>query len=638
MTLARPQLLTPLYWGLLVTIVLAAAITLSTFWLGGRARNEDEWVRHTLAVRSELQMIQSLLLGAESSQRGYLLTGRDDYLSLYDPTSSDLTASIARLADLVSDSARQSEAVGTLRQLIFGKLAEMQKTIDERKAGRPDAALAIVNSDDGRRSMDDIRGLISSMSATEDRVMAEREAMSATLITLLQLGSVAAFLLICGVGVLVVYSANRSLSAIRDGNAQLSIANQNLREQINQREEVESQLRQSLKMQAIGQLTGGIAHDFNNMLGVVIGALDLMRRRLKHDEFGISRYIDSAMMATERSTALTQRLLAFARQQPLSPELIDANKMIAGMSELLRSTLGEHIQIETVLAAGLWRTRADSPQLESAILNIALNGRDAMPGGGNLTIETGNVYLDEAYCSGNADVEPGQFVMIAITDKGRGMDPEVVARAFDPFFTTKPAGKGTGLGLSQVYGFVKQSHGHIKIYSEVGTGTTVKIYLPRLHGRVEEVKRTVPQAVNGNAGEIILVVEDDALMRRLTADTLRELGYSVLDCEGAAAALAILDETPDVVLLFTDVVMPEMNGRTLADEAAKRRPDVKVLFTTGYTRNAVVHGGVLDPDVNFISKPFTIRQLAAKVRAVLDGPPFLKARGNVPPVSDLERL
>jgi len=637
-TLARPQLLTPLYWGLLVTIVLAAAITLSTFWLGGRARNEDEWVRHTLAVRSELQMIQSLLLGAESSQRGYLLTGRDDYLSLYDPTSSDLTASIARLADLVSDSARQSEAVGTLRQLIFGKLAEMQKTIDERKAGRPDAALAIVNSDDGRRSMDDIRGLISSMSATEDRVMAEREAMSATLITLLQLGSVAAFLLICGVGVLVVYSANRSLSAIRDGNAQLSIANQNLREQINQREEVESQLRQSLKMQAIGQLTGGIAHDFNNMLGVVIGALDLMRRRLKHDEFGISRYIDSAMMATERSTALTQRLLAFARQQPLSPELIDANKMIAGMSELLRSTLGEHIQIETVLAAGLWRTRADSPQLESAILNIALNGRDAMPGGGNLTIETGNVYLDEAYCSGNADVEPGQFVMIAITDKGRGMDPEVVARAFDPFFTTKPAGKGTGLGLSQVYGFVKQSHGHIKIYSEVGTGTTVKIYLPRLHGRVEEVKRTVPQAVNGNAGEIILVVEDDALMRRLTADTLRELGYSVLDCEGAAAALAILDETPDVVLLFTDVVMPEMNGRTLADEAAKRRPDVKVLFTTGYTRNAVVHGGVLDPDVNFISKPFTIRQLAAKVRAVLDGPPFLKARANVPPVSDLERL
>jgi signal transduction histidine kinase len=456
------------------------------------------------------------------------------------------------------------------------------------------------------------------MVAAEDVLLAQREAAAASFIFLLQLGSVAAFLLICGAGALVAYFAKRSLTVIQSANAQLSVANQSLLEQISQREQAESQLRQAQKMEAIGHLTGGIAHDFNNMLGVVTGALDLMRRRMKTDEFDIGRFIDAAMKATERSAALTQRLLAFARQQPLTPVPVDANRMISDMSELLRSTLGEHIQIETVLAAGLWKTNADVHQLESAIVNIAINARDAMADGGKLTIETGNVYLDEAYCRENAEVAPGQFVMVAISDEGAGMPPQTAARAFDPFFTTKPAGKGTGLGLSQVYGFVKQSLGHIKIYSEIGTGTTVKIYLPRLHGRVDETKRSVPQEVKGDAGVTILVVEDDPLMRQLSSDSLRELGYTVIESESAAQALARLDDVPGITLLFTDVVMPEMNGKKLAEEATIRRPDLKVLFTTGYTRNAVVHGGVLDPDVNFISKPFTIQQLASKVRAVLD--------------------
>jgi len=608
-----------MYWGVIVTSVLAAGITLATFLLADRVQNEDQWVRHTLAVRNELQMVQTLLLRAESSQRGYLLTGRNDYLSLYNPAVTSLLQSIDRGTGLVSDNAQQVEAFGVLRRLVDDKLAEMGRTIEQRNAGHADAALAIVNTDLGQRASEAISNQLQTMQQAEERLLAQRESAAGSLAFYLQLGAIVVFLLICGVGLLVVYLANRSISAVNAANTQLSVTNTNLMHQINQREAVEAQLRQSQKMDAIGQLSGGIAHDFNNMLGVVIGALDLMRRRMKTDEFDIRRFIDTAIKASERSAALTQRLLAFARQQPLSPEPIDANRMISDMSELLRSTLGEHIQIETVLAAGLWKANADAHQLENAVVNIAINARDAMPEGGKLTIETGNVYLDEAYCRDNSDVTPGQYVMIAITDEGAGMTPPIASRAFDPFFTTKPAGKGTGLGLSQVYGFVKQSLGHIKIYSEPGTGTTVKLYLPRLHGRVEEAKRVAPQAAKGHTNEIILVVEDDPLMLRLSADVLRELGYSVIESEGAARALALLDENPGVKLLFTDVVMPEMNGKKLADEALMRRRDLKVLFTTGYTRNAVVHGGVLDPDVNLISKPFTIEQLASKVRAVLDG-------------------
>jgi CheY-like chemotaxis protein len=293
--------------------------------------------------------------------------------------------------------------------------------------------------------------------------------------------------------------------------------------------------------------------------------------------------------------------------------------MIANMSDLLRSTLGEHIRIENVSAGGLWTTKADAHQLESAILNIAINARDAMPGVGKLTIETANAYLDEAYCKQHAEVEPGQFVMIAITDTGTGMTPELVARIFEPFFTTKAPGAGTGLGLSQVYGFVKQSRGHIKVYSEPEAGTTVKIYLPRFIGEARELARmpSRPPEV-GHSGEVILVVEDDALMRRLAGEALREVGYTVLDSENAVKALELLDSRPDIKLLFTDVVLPEVNGKKLADEASRRRPDLKVLFTTGYTPNAVVHGGILDAGVQFLTKPFTLEQVAAKVRAVLD--------------------
>jgi signal transduction histidine kinase len=604
---------------LIVTAALAAMMVAAAFWLGARNKSDDVWVVHSLAVRDQLTLVLSLVQSTETGQRGYLLTGRDDYLAPYDMGVQRLPPSLDRVAELIGDSPLQQEALVELRRLIKEKFDELRSTIEQSKAGHPEAALAIVNSDSGFRLMRQIRERITSMQAEEDQLFMRRKANATRSGTLLQIGVAIAFLLICILGALIARFTRQSFGALAAARDQLIAANDLLLDQVSRREQVESQLRQSQKMEALGQLTGGIAHDFNNMLGVIMGAHDLILRRIEKGDFGIQRFLDAAISAAGRAAVLTQRLLAFARQQPLAPQPIDANKMIGNMSDLLHSTLGEHIQIETVRAGGLWTIHADAQQLESAILNIAINARDAMPDGGRLTIETANVHLDDAYCKQNPEIAPGQFVMMAISDTGTGMPPGVAARVFDPFFTTKPAGKGTGLGLSQVYGFIKQSHGHVKIYSEPGAGTTVKIYLPRLIGDAVAVKPGTAEPIRmGDRSEIILVVEDDTLMRRLACEALYELGYTVFDSDNAANALAILDREAGVKLLFTDVVMPDINGRKLADEAVRRRPGLKVLFTTGYTANAVVHGGVLDAGVQLISKPFTLDQLAARVRTVLD--------------------
>jgi PAS domain S-box-containing protein len=401
-------------------------------------------------------------------------------------------------------------------------------------------------------------------------------------------------------------------AAVKDRTRQLEAENE-------ARRKAEALLRQSQKMDAIGQLTGGVAHDFNNMLAVIISGINLLERRLAKGE-NVKRLIDGISDAAYRAAGLTNRLLAFSRQLPLAPTAIDANQMVKSISELLRQTLGEATVLETVLAGGLWKTHADAGQLENAILNLAINARDAMPDGGRVTVETLNCSLDDDYVGNYPDLAAGQYVMIAVSDQGMGMSPEIMEKAIDPFFTTKPVGKGTGLGLSQVYGFVKQSKGHLKFYSEIGHGTSVKIYLPRYCGseQVADVAAVFRQPERlGMPSEVILVVEDEDRIREITIEALRELGYTVVHAASAKQALQILESRPEIDLLFTDIVMPDMNGRRLAEAALKLHPGLKVLYTTGYTRNAVVHNGVLDPDVNFIAKPFTVDQLGRKIRQVL---------------------
>jgi PAS domain S-box-containing protein len=386
----------------------------------------------------------------------------------------------------------------------------------------------------------------------------------------------------------------------------------------------QEQLAQAQKMEGIGQLTGGVAHDFNNLLTVIIGNLEAMQRALQAppiERDRVSRSIDNAMRGAQRGASLTQRLLAFSRRQPLDPKPVDGGRLVVAMSDLLRRTLGEHIAIETVLAGGLWQVLADPNQLEIAILNLAVNARDAMPSGGKLTIETANARLDETYAAHDADVVAGDYVVISVTDTGVGMTREVQARAFEPFYTTKDIGHGTGLGLSQVYGFVKQSGGHVKLYSEAGLGTTVKIYLPRLPGDEAAVAAPEPAAVapRSGTGQTILVVEDDDDVRADSTGILRELGYSVLEASIASSALHAVERHPEIKLLFTDIGLPGgMNGRQLADAARRLRPDLKVLYTTGYARDAIMHDGRLDPGVTLVQKPFTYATLAAKLAEILD--------------------
>jgi PAS domain S-box-containing protein len=380
-------------------------------------------------------------------------------------------------------------------------------------------------------------------------------------------------------------------------------------------------LAQLQKMEAIGQLTGGVAHDFNNLLQTILGSLELLQRpSTAADAARRARLLDAAQRAAEQGAALTQRLLAFARRQALAPQIVDVNKLVGSISELLHRTLGETIAIETVLAAGLWRTHVDPNQLENAMLNLAVNARDAMPRGGKLTIETGNTWLDDQYAAAHGDITAGQYVMVAVTDTGEGMPAEAMARAFEPFFTTKPEGKGTGLGLAQVHGFVKQSGGHIKLYSEFGQGTTIKIYLPRFIGPGEAETSPSPFKSDTIAGrESVLLVEDNDDVRLYGAEALMTLGYTVFEASDSHAALRILEAHPEIALLFTDVGLPGFNGRRLAEEGKRRVPGLKVLYTTGYARNAIVHNGVLDAGVDLIVKPFTTDTLGRKLEQMLRG-------------------
>jgi signal transduction histidine kinase/CheY-like chemotaxis protein len=403
-----------------------------------------------------------------------------------------------------------------------------------------------------------------------------------------------------------------------------SLAHARLNQEVAQRELTENALRQSQKMEAIGRLTGGIAHDFNNLLTAILGNVDLAALRLGEVDARVKRNLASAREASQRAVTLVNRLLAYSRQHPLEVSVVDINRLVQGMSELIRRAIGETISVEVTLAAGLWKTGIDANQLESAILNLAVNAKDAMPEGGRLTVETANTYLDEAYLATRGDgIPPGQYVMLAVTDTGSGMSREVMEHAFEPFFTTKPSGVGTGLGLSMVYGFVKQSGGHIQIYSAVGEGTTVKLYFPRNRersNRADPAEEDVPASppLARHSPETVLVVEDDEEVARFTSEVLREAGHRVLAARDGTGALRLLERNPEVALLFTDVVLPGgMNGRELAREAQKRRPDLKVLYATGYSRTMVLQDR-LDLEEPLLTKPFTYEALASKVRQVLE--------------------
>jgi signal transduction histidine kinase/TusA-related sulfurtransferase len=422
-----------------------------------------------------------------------------------------------------------------------------------------------------------------------------------------------------------LFEASQSeIAARRKAEQALQRVNETLEErvasEVEQRQRVEETLRQAQKMEAIGQLTGGIAHDFNNLLTVIGGNIEHAQLRFP-DVPDLQRSLSAALRGTSRAALLTQRLLVFSRRQPLAPQMVTLNKVVSGMSELLQRTLGEAVAVETVLAGGLWPTFVDMNQLENALINLAVNARDAMPEGGKLTIETANCYLDEAYAEKQGDLRPGQYVGVFVTDTGMGMPEEVIAKAFEPFFTTKEVGQGTGLGLSQVYGFLKQSGGHVKIYSEVGHGTTVKLYFPRHHTKdaVVDAPAALSALPQAKPGEAVLVVEDDPDVRSFTTEMVQNLGYRVLSAADGVTALRLLEMHPETMLLFTDVGLPKgMNGRQLADEAVRRQPGLKVLFTTGYARNAIVHHGRLDPGVEVVFKPFAYAELAAKIRRVLD--------------------
>jgi PAS domain S-box-containing protein len=503
-----------------------------------------------------------------------------------------------RTSQLHASEARYRQVIDLIQEAIWihsdGKLAFVNpfavhmfgaRSADEL-VGRP--IMGLIHPDDLPRAME------------RTQLLMEQKAVPSTEMKLLKLNGKP---MICSL---------HATQFLREGKVHVLVAGRDITEQ----KEAAQQLHQAQKMESVGQLTGGVAHDFNNLLTVIIGNLELIAdRAAAADRAGAQ----SALQAAERGAGLIRQMLAFSRRQLLLPEAIRLNEVVGGMEDMLRRTLGEDIEIVMKLAADSWTALADKGQVETTLLNLAINARDAMPGGGKLTIETGNAHLDADYAAQNAEVAPGDYAVLAVSDTGTGMSPEVLAHACEPFFTTKGEGKGTGLGLSMIYGFAKQSGGHLKIYSEVGHGTTMRLYLPR-HGGGAATAAAAPAAAREQprGGETILLVEDDELVRNFTASQLRGLGYRVVEASDGPAALRVLDGAA-IDMIFTDVVMPGgMTGKQLADAAQQKRPGLKTLYTSGYTENTIVHRGKLDSGVHFLPKPFRRQDLALKVREVLD--------------------
>ena len=703
-------------------VSLVAIIALVSYDHALRFEAARDGVRHSRIVVDAIQDLRAAVQQAESGQRGYLLTGRDEYLAPYRTALGQIALLQGHLSQLVGTDPLQEQRDGALAQNIQDKLSELAHTIELRTSYGASAATQVVDTDVGLRAMDRIMALLGEMQTDESARMESGIATADAAEVLTRwwsVGGTVFAILLLGVGAWMLrqsfdqlrraqgearslalrlqssfdslsqgiavfdpdwllvhwngrfaqlldlppslqvhgtryqslghYLTNQDRPPFFETEEQITLAEtgRSRREpvvyertlasrvfevrrtpmpgggfvvtctDITDRVTSERTLREAQKMQAIGQLTGGVAHDFNNLLTVILGNLEAMQRALGSDH-PVTTRIESAARGAERGAALTRHLLAFARRQPLEPKPLNLRRQFIDMTGLLRRTLGEHIDVRVVETAGLWDVLADPAQVESAVLNLAINARDAMTAGGRLTIETANVVLDERYARGHAEVLAGDYVMIAVTDTGTGMTPEVIERAFEPFFTTKEAGKGTGLGLSMVFGFAKQSAGHVKIYSELGQGTSVKLYLPRVIGASAQYERPVEPVELPAQSATILVVEDDEAVREIVVLHLRDFGYTVLEAGDGSQALKRAQEAGHLDMVLTDVVLPgTMRGKELVQHLNDISPGLKVLFMSGYTENAIVHHGKLDDGVQLLSKPFKRDQLARKVAEVL---------------------
>jgi signal transduction histidine kinase/CheY-like chemotaxis protein len=602
-----------------IAFIVLALMVVGSFALAVYLTQQTERTSRISEYRRSITDVINTARDTELGQRGFIITGKERYLEPYALASTSLEPALRRVANALPD--RGSQVVAEMQPILTAQLTELDTTIALVRDGRSAAAIAIVDTDRGKELMDRLRALAErerqwAIGETNTRLKQSRLALQ-----LLVGGLLAGAFAVIILSLMWLRQARGQIAATSIARADAEAALAAFKVEASAREAAEGQVRQMQKMESLGQLTGGIAHDFNNMLAVVLGGIELAKKRLRTDPDRADTMLDNAREGATRAATLTARLLAFSRNQPLAPAPLDLNKLVGGMCDMLGRTLGDNIEVECVYAAGLWRSYADPSEVENAILNLAVNARDAMPGGGQLTVETANAHIDDNYARVRSDVTAGQYVLVCVTDTGTGMPQDVIERAFDPFFTTKEVGKGTGLGLSQVFGFAKQSGGHVAIYSEAGQGTTVKLYLPRFMGADVGQAATVDvtDVPEGRASEVILVVEDEARVRHFAVDALRELGYTAVSAASPAEALAALDAQPEITMLFTDIVMPDMTGRQLADAALERRPGLPVLFTTGYTRNAVVHNGMLDVGVAFLPKPYGIGDLARKVRDVLDG-------------------
>jgi signal transduction histidine kinase len=594
--------------GLAITVIAGIA----ALWLSLAVARANQWVAHTIRAQVAIVEVGERLAAYESAYRGYMVRANPVMLPEVDEAFRGLGKRIEELRRETRDNPVQARNLAKLEQLIRDRVGEAQLFAARRPRQTIEDVGAQAPTSRGRALMRQIRAQMQTMFDEEARLLVERQTRIERLTAGLALGLAIAVTLV----VVVAYMMMRDA---RDRYGALERAHDRAQTEMEGRAAAEEELRHVQKLETIGQLTGGIAHDFNNMLAIIIGSLDMARRSRGTNESRVDRGIAAALSGAERAAALVARLLAFSRRQPLAPVSINVNTLVNSMSDLLRRTLGERMTVDTVQGAGIWPCFVDPGQLENAILNLAVNARDAMEenGGGRLTIETANISITAHEAS--AELDSGDYVLIAVIDSGTGMPPAVIQRAFDPFFTTKEVGKGTGLGLSQVFGFVTQSGGRVTIASEMGCGTSVRIHLPRHAGGVAMPRgETMPDAERGRDGEVVLVAEDEAGVRQISVDALRELGYIVLAAADGEEALRILADQPAITLLFSDLVMPGMSGRQLGEAALRMRPGLRLLYTSGYTP-ADVESSSSDSDVAMLPKPFTVAQLASKVRAAIDG-------------------